>query len=193
MDGRWEIAHSTLVLRWWSHLSRNSEDESKQKTCLVKLAYFLQFALTAIKTRLFKRYSRKLTLPADNIRMTSHTFPHAHCWCSRLQGKRPAASSPPTRYWMTKLHRTHKWLLVNIFVVVRWTETKNEGPSSVVSLSILPMHGIDAYHERPASAVSGVKSEYRLRSLRCEPCMPFTGYLPDRLGGSYSILIYTIC
>lgn len=67
----------------------------------------------------------------------------------------------------------------------------------MVSLSILPMHGIDAYRdaylERPASglsvSVSGVKAEYRPRSLRCEACMPFTGYLPAPLGGPSSILV----
>lgn len=50
------------------------------------------------------------------------------------------------------------------------------GAASMVSPSILPMHGIDAYRERPASALSGVKAEYRPESLRCEACMPFTGY-----------------
>jgi hypothetical protein len=53
------------------------------------------------------------------------------------------------------------------------------------SLSILPMRGIDAYRECPASTLQGhgVKAEYRSRSLRCEASVPFTGYSPAPLGG----------
>jgi hypothetical protein len=81
----------------------------------------------------------------------SHAFPHTHCRSDRLQGKRPAASYP-NRCYLTKPHITAKQLRVNQIVVVVTRVARDEGrrkrgAPSMVSLSILPMHGIDAYRE----------------------------------------------
>lgn len=153
---------------------KEQRKDYKHEICFVKLTYFLQLfcsdsdgneAIQSLNifTSGTSEHAKSRSAADNTPKMTPHTFPHAQCRCDRLQGKRPAASSPPTRCCMTKLHIAAKWLLLNPFVatrVARDERRRMRGASSMVSLSILPMHGIDAYRdayrERPASALSAL-------------------------------------